>query len=182
MKIIGLSGKRGVGKTTLADYLSAAHKFVQVSFADSLRDIAKTLFPFDLKDLSDPRVKERPYGVYDWTPREFLINLGEFMRYHDKNYWLTKGLSRCSANETYVFDDVRYVNEADCIRSTGYGYIVRINRYEKDNPYGKNLDIPSESQLDDYKFDYVVEHCQNTTLTSLYRQGDILFNKFVKDI
>lgn len=178
--IIGISGKRGVGKTTAALYGVKKHGFVRVSFAEELKTLAKLLFPFKENDLIVPAKKEGKFMEYDWSPREFLINLGEFCRYHDPEYWLKRGLGKCAdASKTYVFDDVRYKNEADAIKAQG-GKIIRVNRYEKANPYGKDLDIRSETELDDYKFDYVVEKAWNTSKEELYRQFDAFLSQEFK--
>lgn len=181
MLIIGLSGKRGSGKSTLANYLENVHGFVQVHFADEIRNFAAKMFPFKSSDFSDIKKKQEKFMTYDWSPREFLLNLGQFMRYHDADYWLKKGLANCNDNSAkYVIDDVRFLNEADTIRSTGYGKLVRVNRFVKDNPYGVAPDIDSETQLDNYKFDYVVEDCWNTSLTGLKRQADSIVDTFCK--
>lgn len=170
--LIGISGKRGVGKSLAAAYLAKHHRFIRVSFADDLRVAAKHLLPFTENDLSIPAKKEAKFKNYDFSPRDFMINLGEFMRFHDRSYWLNRGLAKCSDPKlNYVFDDVRYKNEADAIKSHG-GRLVRIERYEKQNPYGKNLDTPSETDLDDYNFDFLVGAMWNNSQSELYRQMD----------
>ena len=177
MKILGISGKRGVGKTALANYLARHRGFIVVSFAKPLRELAKSLFPFSEFDFVSPARKEKPFSGYPWSPREFLIHLGEFMRYHDEAYWVKKGVESCSDPEQrYVFDDVRYPNEAEAIKAVG-GKILRINRYEKNNPYGKDLDIPSESSMDKYAFDYTIQDCANTTLSQLHNEGENVFKE-----
>lgn len=180
MIIVGISGKRGVGKTSLANYMTRHHGFVKVSLSEPLKDLASTLFDFDPKDFTDITRKEKPWREYEWSPREFLIHLGEFMRYHDKDYWLKLALAQCSKKGGYyVFDDIRFRNEADAIRGLG-GKVVRLNRYEKENPYGKNLDIPSETDLDNYKFDVVIEDCVNKSLKDLHEQGDRMLEQFAE--
>ena len=176
MNIIGISGRRGSGKSTSADYLVKKYRAVKLSFADDLRALAKTIFPFTDIDFNSPIRKEKPYKHYDWTPREFLIHLGEFCRYHDKGYWLNKAMARCvDPKALYVFDDTRFLNEAEAIKAKG-GKIIRINRYEKHNPYGKNLDIVSETELDTYKFDFVCHELYNVKLEGLYGQLDLFMS------
>lgn len=171
--IVGISGKRGTGKTTAAQWMVKNHKFKQVSFAKDLKDIAKSLFPFTENDLTIPAKKEGLYKGHDWTPRDFLIHLGEFMRFHEPNYWLDRAMTNCKdqVKNNYVFDDVRYKNEAEAIKKLG-GVILRIERYPKFNPYGKDLDTPSETEMDDFVFDFTVERMWNIELESLYRQVD----------
>lgn len=169
--LVGISGKRGVGKTLAAQHLATNHKFNIVSFAKPLKDMAKTMFPFTEGDLTSPLRKEKPFKKYDFSPREYMIHLGEFMRFHDPLYWLNRGMESVKdfATVNYVFDDVRYVNEANAIKAAG-GMLLRIERYEKHNPYGKNLDTPSETELDTYKFDYTVERMWNIEQDDLFRQ------------
>jgi len=171
--IIGISGKRGVGKTLAQSHIVNNHGFKPVSFAKPLKDMAKTMFKFTENDLTVPKKKESPWNKHDWSPREFLIHLGEFMRFHENDYWLNQGIADCvdPVKNNYVFDDVRYKNEAEAIKKLG-GVILRVERYEKHNPYGKNLDTPSETDLDDYKHDYVVEKMWNVKQEELFRQVD----------
>ena len=170
--IVGISGKRGTGKSLAASHMAKSGWKV-VSFAGELKTMAKSMFPFSENDLSIPSKKESNWKGHDWSPREFMIHLGEFMRFHEPMYWLNRGIALCKdqAKNNYVFDDVRYKNEAEAIKKLG-GVLLRIERYEKHNPYGKNLDTPSETDLDDFKFDYTVERMWNVRQEELFRQVD----------
>ena len=176
--IIGISGKRGVGKTTAAKYLEKHHGFVRISFADELRRLARMLFPFTEADMSDVKKKEAKFLDYDWSPRDFHVNFGEFMRFHDKDYWCDKALEKIKTGKNYVIDDMRFENEYQAILDRK-GIVVRINRYEKNNPFGKNLDIISETALDSSKFDFVVEDCRNTTLGRLHEEMEHIIEGLV---
>ncbi len=168
--IIGISGKRGVGKTTSAKYLVKKYGYIRIGFADDLKLMAKMLYPFTDRDFTTD--KEKKYKEFDWTPRDFLLHLGELMRYHDKDYWLNRLLAKCNDDtKNYCIDDLRFKNEAQALIIAG-AKLIRIERYENKNPYGKDLDIPSEKDLDDYTFDYTVPKVRNTSMTELERQID----------
>ena len=170
-KIIAFSGKRGVGKTTAALHLVEKYGFKRVSFADRLKEIGCMLFPFKNQDLST-KGKEKPFSVYDWTPRDFLISLGQFMRYFDPDYWV-KASNLDKLEGRVVIDDLRFPNEAEYIKSLG-GIIIRIERYENLNIYGKNLDDPSETSMDNYKYDHKIDDCRNVSMDDLTSSLDDL--------
>lgn len=53
----------------------------------------------------------------------------------------------------WIITDTRFPNEANAIKRAG-GYIIRVNR----PGYGPVNNHPSETSLDEYKFDYVIEN------------------------
>ena len=173
--IIGISGKRGVGKTTAAKYLERFYRFEVVSFASLLRDQAAQLFPFKELHLKGG-LKEKPFEDYDWAPRDFLIKFGQFMRYWDENYWVNAALKKIEGKDRVVFDDLRYTNEANILKRNG-AKLIRIERYKKENPCKPNPfydNDPSETQLDDYKhFDAKIEKFHNVKLFDLHKELDV---------
>lgn len=175
LELIGLNGKRGAGKSTAAAYLVKKYGFKTISFGAVLKEKAKTFFPFTPVDFSESR-KEKPFKDYDWTPRDFMISLGKLARYYDENYWVkASGLGEMTGR--VVVDDMRFDNEYGYIRELG-GKVVRIERYEKLNIYGKDLDDPSETSLDRHAFDFRVEKCWNIEPKDLYRQLDRMMEDF----
>lgn len=173
---LAFSGKRRRGKTTAADYLVRHHKFVKLSFAEILKLQAKELFDFTDEQLNSD-AKDKPFRKYDWTPRDFLIKYGQFMRYFDQDYWATKLVVKAASLEdsSIVVDDLRFKNEAKILKAMGFK-LVRIERYKKDLDitYDPNVDGDvSETDLDDFAdFDAVVEPFQNTTKPVLFKSLD----------
>jgi hypothetical protein len=168
--IIAFSGKRGVGKTAGANYL-INYGFTKVSFGEALKKKAMEFFPFTYQELYGNK-KELQFSIYDWSPRDFMIALGNFARYFDKDYWIRAALPSGKTKKNIVIDDCRYLNEARLIKEQG-GKIIRIERYKKDNPYKTEIHDPSEEELDDFKdFDFRVNEVENLTLTSLYHRLD----------
>lgn len=177
--IIGFSGWRGNGKTQASLYLARKYGFHTVSFAASLKEKAKSFFPFTPSDFSE-KGKEKPYLHYDWTPRDFVIAVGKMARYFDADYWVNNSGLKESKGDVSV-DDVRFPNEVDAIHQLG-GKVVRIERQEKLNIYGKHLDDISETALDGYKgFDYTVDSCWNITLSDLHKQLDAMMEQFLQE-
>lgn len=172
--IIGISGKRGVGKTTAAEQIVKYFGGIKKPFAGRLRELAKEMFPFNDKDLSDPTKKEAPFGEHEWSPRDFMLNLGMFLRYHDQDYFLKRVLNapECAVvGNIIVIDDLRFKNELEMLKARG-GKTIRINRFAKLNPYHTKLldQDPSETDLDDAEFDYTIESCKNTSMIDLSQQ------------
>lgn len=164
--ILALAGKRGVGKTTSALFMARRHGFIRKSFAEPLRQISKQIFNFSDSDFEVAN-KERKFMLYDWTPREFLIRLGGLIRFHDKDYFVNAALRDMNTKDDLVFDDCRFPEEANKIRYFG-GKVVLIKRYASLNPFSSPLDDITETSMDNYKFDYIIEDSANTSLGSLY--------------
>lgn len=135
--IIGLVGKSGSGKDTVAQLLYAR----RMSFADPLKEFCQQVFGWDTETLwgasdrrnqPDPRYT-RPCGL-PLTPRYALQTLGSnWGRSCDPDIWVTLGLRRArqyqedNPGAVVVFTDCRYVNEARAIREAG-GEVWRIIR------------------------------------------------------
>ena len=169
--IIAISGKKGVGKTSAANYVAKQYGYQKISFSTALKDLAKHIFPQFTESMLNGELKEVPQTFLNGggTPREFLEKLGQFLRYWDKDYWLKEIDKVISFNphRNYVCDDCRFPNEVEYFKGLG-GTIVRINRYPSQNPYREDSSSPSEISLDNYKFDYVVNECDNVDLYILY--------------
>ena len=86
MKLVALSGWKGSGKDTLANYLVKKYGFKRLAFADKLKDMASQEYGIPREHFDDPRFKEKPILSMPVNPKdsfsayihEFL--LGEFRR------------------------------------------------------------------------------------------------------
>lgn len=130
MKIIGLTGQAGAGKDTVADHLVSNYGFVKYSFAKPLKDMLKVLGV----DCDNRATKELPHPTFKVSPRVMAQTLGtEWMRNCvDKDGWLllarayVRSVTDSVMNEAdikeiqgVVFSDVRFINEAEYIRTSG---------------------------------------------------------------
>lgn len=142
--IIGIIGPKHSGKTTLKDLLVERHSFIHIAFATPIKkmliqlvkhqgathDHAMRMFYGDLKGEPSPYLGGK-------TPVFAMQTIGtewgrELMH---EDLWCDIGIKtmRYLDRANIVFDDVRFVNEADGICAAG-GVIVRVQRdgYEPD--------------------------------------------------
>ena len=124
-KLIGLTGPKGVGKSTYACKLTGFWGEV-LSFAEPLRQMAEQIVPRDY-------LTNRKEEVIPWlgvTGRQILQTLGtEWGRALDPQIWVKIAEDHLSKNDSspIIFDDVRFPNEAEMIRSRG-GQVWRLTR------------------------------------------------------
>lgn len=182
--IIMISAWKGSGKDTAADYLVKEFGFKRLGFADPLKDLCSSLFNVKRRMFDDAADKESPImympvqakdgfskNVTDfmakefktgsafesekyWTPRALAILVGSTMRSVNPDFWVEKAISQCQPGQKYVISDCRYKNEIESVKRAGANVItVRINRFDT-----SPSDDPSERDLDDYKFDVVINN------------------------
>lgn len=174
--IVGISGKRGTGKTTLANILAEKYGFEHRYFAQTLKEMIKQQF-----NLTDDHVhgvlKEALLtGFPGWTPRKLMIAVGQFYRSIDELYWVKKTLQDDGQLNHIVVSDVRFPNEAKVIKNLG-GIIVRLNRALDLNIYQGEITDPSETALDDYPdFDIIIPALSNETMDDMYDTAAFVSN------
>lgn len=172
--IIAFSGRRGTGKSVAAQYLVMNYGFKVISFAAKLKEIANILFPFEPKDLYGIN-KEKPFLEYDWSPRDFMIKFGNFLRFWDENYWVNIALKGIKGN--IVIDDLRFKNEAKILKEKE-AKLIRLERYAKYNPYKGDIDDPSEKDLDSYKdWDFTINSVENIDIKALHLKLDLIMSE-----
>src|SRR4051812_40937236 len=121
--LIGLLGKKGAGKDTLARYLTNDYGFQRLAFADSLKDLAYDFNPildFDRITLDHIRLRdlvdEMGWDGAKQLPvvRRLLQRLGEGFRQHaGQDVWVRALAHRAAyVAEPVVITDVRRHNEA----------------------------------------------------------------------
>lgn len=151
--IIGICGLIGSGKGTVADILEENHCFDKVSFADTLKNAAATIFRWDRAmlegDTKDSREKREQVdewwadrlGIPDFSPRYLLQYMGtEVMRDNlHPDIWvlsLERKIIECGPGD-YVVPDVRFPNEIRMIKRNG-GKVWHVQRGELPDWFGQN--------------------------------------------
>lgn len=132
IKLIGITGYAGSGKTTAARILVERHKFLQVKFAGPLKAMVRCLGLGDAE--IEGNLKELPSAILGGkTPRHAMQTLGsEWGRdLIHPNLWVNAAMAMVDDALDHggrvVIDDLRFPNEAEAIKSRG-GMIVRIQR------------------------------------------------------
>lgn len=152
--IIGIAGKAGAGKSTLAQMFADSAGYSRVRFAQPLKDMLKTL-GLDEDQVDGDRKEEPSDLLCGHTPRYAMQTLGtEWGReLIGEDVWCRAGLARARASAPAVIDDARFANEFQAIRSAG-GVIVEIRRPGASGTYAPQH--ASERDVDDLHADYLV--------------------------
>ena len=162
---IGLIGKAGTGKDTVAAYLVAVYGFRKFAFADKLKEIDAELF-----------------GPTGGKNRKRLQEFGQFCRTIDPDVWvkqLDKKIKEYDGN--VVITDIRQRNEYDYCKENGFVIVkilcddnIRLQRMEKrgDIFQPEDLNHETETQLDNFDYDYWVDN--NGTFNDLTTQVDYI--------
>jgi hypothetical protein len=183
MILIGISGKRGTGKDSLASILRNKYGFLNLPFAEELKSAVREEFRLT-RDHTDGWLKETPLPTYPgFTPREIMIRYGQFFRQFDKNWWVEKVFDKMQQIKTLKsygdemrvsISDVRFINEAQYIKKQG-GILVRLERKPELNIYKGVVDDISETDLDLYdNFDYTIDSDHNISLSDLEVAADMI--------
>lgn len=201
--LIAFSGKMGAGKDTAAELIMLAlvnkdaerltvdFTALDVSlrksvikqpwefkkFAGKLKQIASILTGVDAHHFEDQYFKTRKMGK-EWgfmTYREFLQRLGtEAIRtgIHQEAWVNAMFADFHSTISHWLITDCRFLNEAEAVKHHK-GIVVRINNPRL--PLQEKAH-PSETALDDYEFDYVIEN--DGTLEEFYEKIKVMLNHF----
>lgn len=160
--LYGISGFKGSGKDTIADFLVEKHGFVKVSFADKLKDACATIFEWDREMLEGSTEESRKWreevdewwadrlGVEDFSPRLALQWMGTEAgrNVFGANIWcaaMEKFILENPAN--YVIPDVRFANEVKMIKNMR-GTMCRVIRGPEPDWYKHALEWNGVADLD----------------------------------
>lgn len=158
--IVGLMGKMGSGKDTVAERLVARHSFTRMALADEIRkELAEEYgVPFEL--FTDRSRKEIPCAALGGrSPREVMREHGGWRRdVFGEDYWVNKVAAIINASDLlearYVISDIRMPNEYDWIASES-GILMRVIRpaLEAEMVASGAYAHFTETALDDYAAD-----------------------------
>lgn len=172
--LIGVTGRVGEGKTSIAKHLEKNHGFIILSFGIYPKRAVASLFNIPMINLLDPKLKEQVLPEWGMSPREILqIFATDCMRNHfSMDFWVRKLESDFTNNlrGRVVIDDVRFKNEMDFIFQYGSGHLIHVNR--PDNPYQIDQSHISEQAV--YSEYPIIEITNDSTLKELGNKVDDL--------
>lgn len=131
--VIGLTGCKGVGKSTVGRHLQLMYDFEQRAFADKLKQAVANLYGIDLEKIesyknddrilisilrrySEGQVKDATEHMHTMSFRTMLQRFGTEMgrETFGSEFWVNLAMSTPFTGRT-VFTDVRFENEARAI-------------------------------------------------------------------
>lgn len=139
-KLVGMCGKAGSGKDTVADYLCHSHPalwFMRVSLAAKVKEVARLVFDISNHHFNNRRLKEKPLPeVSNYSPRHLaqLVGTECFRAVFGEWVWVDVLHRQLSASgfvgEVVLVTDVRYTNEMQWVLEQG-GILVYLEREQE---------------------------------------------------
>ena len=171
--LIGVTGRVGAGKTSIANHLVRKYEFLSLSFATHVKRAVASLFDIPMVNLLDPKLKEIVNPRWDKSPREIMqLFATECIRNHfGFDFWIKKVEDDFIRNlkTPTVIDDVRFKNELDFIFKYS-GHLISVMR--PDNPYKIDQSHVSEQVI--YSSFPIIEIVNDSTLEELGNKVDDL--------
>ncbi|MCM3314871.1 dephospho-CoA kinase [Shouchella rhizosphaerae] len=182
---IALTGAARSGKGEVERILCEDYGFTAFAFASGVKDGFH---------------KENPHIPRHPKPRRGYILYGQYKRYtHGEDYWIREVFNKIYDEQRRraalalaplfpVLGDVRQRNEYDRCRAEGYT-IIRVEaddvtRLERMRAAGDRFNIDdlkhdTETQLDAFEADYVINNGAGVTLDDLKRQVDAIMGELI---
>jgi hypothetical protein len=178
--IIGLMGPAGAGKSSVADYLVTKYGAQRYSFAKPLKDMVGRALEFSKEQLWGTQAqKEAPDERYGGkSARWFLQRIGTegCRKTFGEDFWVKQGIAQIERDRpsVAVFDDARFITEANAIRAFGAGktahntgFVWRLDSPDRETE--ADASHQSEREWLDCPYDYEIKPAK--------RGLDLLFAK-----
>ena len=156
--LILLGGKIASGKDYVANILVKEYGFTRIAFADILKETVSKRYNIPLVDLHTQTGKSKmdSAGI---SNRQRLIDTAFELRTIDDNYFVKKALESIKAPGFYgdvVISDFRYPNEYSKLVQSLHNTNVVVWTVKLTRESEVVLDIPSETALESFKFDFTL--------------------------
>jgi energy-coupling factor transporter ATP-binding protein EcfA2 len=161
--LIGLSGRRGSGKDTVArilQQLQPERNWQIRSFGDSIKSVCAALTGEDVAPYYTQRGKAELVPTFHRTRGEMLQQVGSALRAWEPLVWVDAFFAGLPGDAFVLVPDVRFANEADPIRARS-GLMLRVegDPLHQRGDGTRDDNHPSETAMDDYPhFDFVLHN------------------------
>ncbi|MCI1189325.1 hypothetical protein MON38_18025 [Hymenobacter sp. DH14] len=161
--LIGLSGRRGSGKDTVArilQQLQPERRWQIRSFGDSIKSVCAALTGEDVAPYYSQRGKAELVPTFHRTRGEMLQQVGSALRAWEPLVWVDAFFAGLPPAAFVLVPDVRFANEADPIRARG-GLMLRVegDPLHQRGDGTRDDNHPSEVAMDDYPhFDFTLHN------------------------
>ncbi|MBH8568201.1 hypothetical protein KB206_04865 [Microvirga sp. STS02] len=171
--LIGLSGRRGSGKDTVArilQQLQPERQWQIRSFGDSIKSVCAALTGEAVTPYYTQEGKAELVPTFHRTRGEMLQQVGSALRAWEPLVWVDAFFAGLPHDAFVLVPDVRFANEADPIRARG-GLMLRVegDPLLQRGDGTRDDNHPSETAMDDYPHFDVVLH-NNGSLEDLTQQ------------
>ena len=163
MIIIGLLGKAGSGKTSVAKYLQLKG-FRIISFAGPIKELAREYFGLTAEE------------VYETKPphaRTILQGIGSLIREQiDENYFIQEAANKIRyadlQAQQFCIDDIRLASEAEFIKDLG-GIVIKIECPDSPQSLTEQAQAHITEQIDVIPYHKLIS-AEYGNLTALYSE------------
>lgn len=160
--IIGLTGRAGAGKDSVAEILVDTAGVVPVKLATPLYEMVSAMTGLPVDQLMDRCMKEHPIPGIGKSPRQLLQSIGtDWGRaFIGDDVWIkslearTAGLRQCGWS--IVVTDVRFDNEAQWVRDNGGAVWEVVRPHHDTGCVGEAVHHASEAGIDPLLVDRVI--------------------------
>lgn len=184
MNFIGLHGHPGVGKSSVALYISDEYDYQEYAFAAPLKQAASRIFGINMDHFSNQDLKNVKDPFWNKTPRELAQLLGTeaCRKVFGDDIWIRafeKKLTAGTVGKRIVFCDVRFPNEMAYILENK-GHIIHLTRPGFDG----NIGVPGHASEQECISNFMphyrrsIHHVENDSdLDFLYDQIDSILSE-----
>jgi len=179
--LIGICGKAGSGKDTIADHLVQKYGFERIALAEPIRRLVKDVFVLDHHTVYDRVAREQELTDWPgWSVRKLLQFIGtELFRQNIeddiwvKSLWLTV---KQNPDKNYVVSDIRFPNEMQFFIDNGGENFVSFKTVRE----GCNGCVGIAShESEKYNLDAQYVFQNDDTIQELYRKVDDVMGKIL---
>ncbi|WP_054414008.1 hypothetical protein [Hymenobacter sp. DG25A] len=154
VQLIGLSGKRGSGKDTVAhliQQLQPERNWQIMSFGDAIKAVCATLTGESTAPYYTQNGKTELLPAFGRTRGEMLQQVGAALRAWDYEIWVKAFFARLPKDQFVIIPDVRFPNEAQPILDRG-GIMLRVegDPLHQRGDGTRDDSHPSETVMDTY--------------------------------